>query len=70
MRNQFDPAAIHPTLETLDARRLLSSSLVNGVLTLEGTSSADTFSVTLISNGATIEVAENGLLPPIFRWRM
>ena len=60
MRNQFDPAAIHPIFETLDTRCLLSSVVLNGVLTLFGGSLDDTFSVTLISNGATIKVAENG----------
>lgn len=50
--------------EKLEYRRLLSSSLVNGLLTVTGTSNKDTIALSL--SGSNIKVAQNGTADKLF----
>src|SRR3954470_10949334 len=46
-------------IESLEDRRLLSATLTNGVLDVEGTKSNDNITVSLSSDGSTITVSES-----------
>ena len=47
-----------PTIQNLESRRLLTSALADGVLTVTGTAKKDDITVSLSSDGATITVKQ------------
>ena len=49
----------HPFFEPLETRRLMSTTLVNGILTITGTDAADTVRIDAGKNN-TLLVDENG----------
>src|SRR4051812_20737538 len=52
-------AAVSPVVETIEARRHLSASVINGVLTIVGTPSADNYNISF--NGSQYTVLNNNV---------